>query len=155
MTNNKIQLEVCKAMLNSNRMLAMSEISDEIIGVTLNGFIAYAFNKNECIFNTDKISKEHSENMKKIFEPNEKDKLLTATRIVIADKDCYVRKLTCEDFDCYIKENLYKQVSGLNLYGYGNLNRILATDDFGFPRVVVMPRRMSELKASEGGNHEV
>ena len=155
MTNNKIQLEVCKAMLNSNRMLAMSEISDEIIGVTLDGFIAYAFNKNECIFNTDKISKEHSENMKKIFEPNEKDKLLTATRIVIEDKDCSVRKLTCEDFDCYIKENLYKQVSGLNLYGYGNLNRILATDDFGFPRVVVMPRRLSKSKASEGDNHEI
>lgn len=133
----------------------MSEISDEIIGVTLDGFIAYALNKNECIFNTNRISKEHSENMKKIFEPNEKDKLLTATRIVIEDNDCSVRKLTCEDFDCYIKENLYKQVSGLNLYGYGNLNRILATDDFGFPRVVVMPRRVSELKASEGNNHEI
>lgn len=147
MTNNKIQLEVCKAMLNSNRMLAIAEISDEIIGVSLNGFIAYALNKNECIFNTDRISKEHSEKMKKVFEPNEKDKLLTATRIVIEDKDCSVRKPTYEDFDCYIKENLYKQVSGLNLYGYGNLNRILATDDFGFPRVVVMPRRLSESKA--------
>lgn len=155
MTNNKIQLEVCKAMLNSNRMLVMSEISDEIIGVTLDGFIAYALNKNECIFNTDRISKEHSENMKKIFEPNEKDKLLTATRIVIEDKDCSVRKLTCEDFDCYIKENLYKQVSGLNLYGYGNLNRILATDDFGFPRVVVMPRKLIESKDSGEGNHGV
>lgn len=155
MTNNKIQLEVCKAMLNSNRMLAMSEISDEIIGVTLDGFIAYALNKNECIFNTDRISKEHSENMKKVFEPNEKDKLLTATRIVIEDKDCSVRKLTCEDFDCYIKENLYKQVSGLNLYGYGNLNRILATDDFGFPRVVVMPRKLIESKDSGEGNHGV
>ena len=155
MTNNKIQLEVCKAMLNSNRMLAMSEISDEIIGVTLDGFIAYALNKNECIFNTDKISKEHSENMKKIFEPNEEDKLLTATRIVIEDKDCSVRKLTCKDFDCYIKESLYKQVSGFILYGYGSLNRILATDDFGFPRVVVMPRRLSESKASEGNNHEI
>ena len=152
MTNNKIQLEVCKAMLNSNRMLAIAEISDEIIGVSLNGFIAYALNKNECIFNTDRISKEHSENMKKIFEPNEKDKLLTATRIVIEDKDCSVRKLTCEEFDCYIKENLYKQVSGLNLYGYGNLNRILATDDFGFPRVVVMPRRLSKSKALKESN---
>lgn len=155
MTNNKIQLEVCKSMLNSNRMLAMSEISDEIIGVTLDGFIAYALNKNECIFNTDRISKEHSENMKKIFEPNEKDKLLTATRIVIEDKGCSVRKLTCEDFDCYIKENLYKQVSGLNLYGYGSLNRILATDDFGFPRVVVMPRKLIESKDSGEGNHGV
>lgn len=127
MTNNKIQLEVCKAMLNSNRMLVMSEISDEIIGVTLDGFIAYALNKNECIFNTDRISKEHSENMKKIFEPNEKDKLLTATRIVIEDKDCSVRKLTCEDFRLLHKGKPVQQVSGLNLYGYGNLNRILAS----------------------------
>lgn len=155
MINNKIQLEVCKAMLNSNRRLVMAEISDEVIAVTLDGIIAYVFNKNECIFNADKISKEHSENMKKIFEPNEKDKLLTATRIVIEEKDCSVRKLTCEDFDCYIKENLYKQVSGLNLYGYGNLNRILATDVFGSPRVVVMPRRLSKSKALEEGNHGV
>ena len=87
MTNNKIQLEVCKAMLNSNRMLVMSEISDEIIGVTLDGFIAYALNKNECIFNTDRISKEHSEKMKKVFEPNEKDKLNLNRQYIGIEKD--------------------------------------------------------------------
>ena len=40
MTNNKIQLEVCKAMLNSNRRLLMAKISDEVIAVTMDGVIA-------------------------------------------------------------------------------------------------------------------
>ena len=143
MTNKQIQMEICKAMLNANKRTLIADISDGVVAVTVDGFIAYALVKDKCVFDTSKIARV-GKNLKDLFEINDEDKILKATPYTIDYHGYIAKKLECENFNIYVKEDLYHKISNFNLYSYGKLKRILAIDDFGFPVAVVMPIRVSE-----------
>lgn len=141
----KIQKEICNAMLNRNARLTCGEIENDTIAVTVNGFAAYALPKSECIFDIKKIPTRNDIQFAKLFERNQNDKLLTVTPLTVdmmnGGNKTTLRRLTCEDFDCFVDVRLLKQLEDGNLYGYDRLGRILVQDDFGCPLAVIMPTR--------------
>lgn len=146
----QIQKEICNAMLDGNSRLIGAEIENNAIAVTVDGFVAYILQKNECIFDISKIRAiSDRASFLEVFKENEKDKLLTITPLEAVLSSFgelkTIRRLTCEDFDCFVDVRLLKRLKGGKFYGYGSLNRILVKDDFDCPIGVVMPTRY-ELK---------
>lgn len=144
MKNKKIQLKICKAMLDANRSLTIGDVGTDAVAVTVDGYIAYSFLKSECIFDITKIPSIKNGFLDELFEIDEKDELLTVTPYKISYKGKIVQKLTCDNADIYLDEKLYKKIKKFKLYGYESDKRILALDNFDCPIAIVMPVRVCE-----------
>lgn len=144
MNRKQIQLEVCKAMLDAKGTMRIGDLGNGFVAVTVNGFIAYAFADNECIFDKTKIAHIAPNIFQPLFEREERDEKLTKTPFLVSFGNRIAIKYCCEKFDCYIDEKYYKQLAGLTLYASRSTGRVLAVDEFDCPVAVVMPIKVDE-----------
>lgn len=72
MNKKQIQIEVCKALLDVNGRCCGGFISENEFAVTTDGFKAYVFHKDECIFDIEKVKKWNSKTFLHPMRFNEK-----------------------------------------------------------------------------------
>ena len=142
MNRKKLQLDICKAMLDSNSRLSACLIDEKQIAVSINGFTAYAFYLSECIFNTSQIN--YSDNLKEVFKDNEKDELISFTGNMRIDKGYQLEEYANENLKVYIKSEFTKNLTHYKFYAYSPINRVLIKDEFERVVGVVAPIRVRD-----------
>ena len=140
MNFKKLQIDVCKAMLNPDSRVAIGEIDDNYIAVTTDNVTAYVFSKKECIFNPEKI--ERNVDMSEMFKCRDDDKLLKRTLDMQAYFSRYnAVKFVADDLEVWIKEKYANDFEGCSFYAYAPLNRVLIKAPTGLLIALVMPIR--------------
>ena len=140
MNFKKMQIDVCKAMLNPDSRVAVGEVDDNYIAVTTDNVTAYVFSKEECIFNPEKI--ERNVDMSEMFKCRDDDKLLKRTLDMQAYLSGYnAVKFVADDLEVWINEKYVNNFRECNFYAYAPLNRVLVCAPTGLLIALVMPLR--------------
>ena len=153
MKNRKqTQLDVCRAILDGNRRCSMCELNENEIAVTVDGYMAYVFYKDECVFNVNKIAK--IQELKKYFEDVDNDTEIKPSGEIFKVGEKLVEKYIGENIELLVDRKIAEKFQGLNLYANDNRGRILAKDFFG--RIIAIflpmsPNSISRYKKPTGG----
>ena len=143
MNFKKMQIEVCKAMLKPNSGVAFGEVDDNHIAVTTDAVVLYVFQKNECIFNLEKIKRKFDAS--EILKCRADDKLLKKTFEMHSIRNAYnTVKFVAGDLEVWIEEKYAKNFNGYNFYAYAPFNRVLIKAPSGLLVAAVMPVRPLE-----------
>lgn len=70
MNTKQIQMEICKALLNNPEGVYGCRLYDNRIAVTTDGFRAFAFFEDDCIFDKTKLN---DYDLTPFFEENDED----------------------------------------------------------------------------------
>lgn len=146
-TIKKIQTEICHAMINGSRCMAIASLDDEHIGITTNGVIGYVLRKDECVFDMSKI-RHAGAFFPELFKLCDDDKLLEVTPHIIEKGGHKARKLIHGACAVYIDEKYYEKLKELRFYGNKKTERVLimvGERPFG----VIMPMRINESGETE------
>lgn len=141
MNRKQIQIEVCKALLDTNKRCSGCFINETEFAVTTDGFSAYVLHKSECIFDIERVK---TANFKPLFEPNEKDEELQTTKKLFVLGDKTVKKFKTENADIYVDMKILKPFEGFHFYGFSSVGRVIVKDDFGRLVGLFLPVRFSE-----------
>lgn len=153
MKNRKqTQLDVCRAILDGNRRCSMCELNENEIAVTVDGYMAYVFYKDECVFDVNKIAK--IQELKKYFEDVDNDTEIKPSGEIFKVGEKLVEKYIGENIELLVNRKIAEKFQGLNLYANDNRGRILAKDFFG--RIIAIflpmsPDSISRYKKPTGG----
>ena len=139
------QLDVCRAILEGNRRCSMCELNDNEIAVTVDGYTAYVFNKNECVFDTEKISK--TQGLKTFFDDVENDTEIKPTGELFKVGENLAEKYIGENLEMIVNDEIAKKFKDLRLYANNERGRILAKDCFG--RIIALFLPMSPNSVSK------
>lgn len=129
MNRKQLQIEVCKAMLDTNIRIAASELNENEIAVTTTGFDAVVFDKGEIIFDVSKIKK--IETLKAVLDDHEKDEPIKPTGEMFKESGLIFEKLKGETLEVYVNNTLLKKFSGYQFHANSPTGRVLAKDEFG------------------------
>ena len=151
---NKIQLDVCRAIMDGNRRCSMCEITDNEIAITVDGYTAYVFSKNECVFDFKKIAE--AQGLKKYFEDAENDtEIKPSGELFKVDSDAIAEKYIGENLEIFLNTKIVEKFKDLRLYANNERGRILAKDCFG--RIIALFLPMSPncvLHYKKGGGSD-
>ena len=129
MNRKQLQIEVCKAMLGTNCRVSMSELNEHEIAVTITGYDAFVFDKNEIIFDLSKIRT--VEVLKTVLADSDKDEIVKPTGEMFKDNGKIIEKLESENVETYVDVTFTKKYNGFQLMTDSSTNRILVKDEFG------------------------
>lgn len=141
MNKKQIQIEVCKALLDFNKRCCGGFISETEFAVTTDGFTAYVFHKDECIFDIEKIRKEE---FKTFFAPDEKDEEMSLTSCLFNLNNRMVEKYKTKNNEIYVFADVSKSFKGFHFFAASSKTRILVKDDFGRLVGLFLPIRFDE-----------
>lgn len=145
MKNRKqTQLDVCRAILDGNRRCSMCELNDNEIAVTVDGYTAYVFEKNECVFDIEKIAK--AQGIKAHFEDVDNDTEIKPSGEIFKVGEKLVERYIGENLELLVDRKVAEKFQGLNLYANNNRGRILAKDFFGRIIALFLPMSPDTLK---------
>ena len=148
MNRNKYQLEVCKAMLDKNRMLSGWWISNDEYAISVDGYRAFVFDRQDIVFDTAKIVDRIGNRYKQLFDLSDKDVPLRITCEIrrISKQGIYKIKLEADNgsFEMWARNTAIQDVEQYRLYAAGHTGRILAVDAMGRAIGVVMPVRVPD-----------
>lgn len=148
MNRNKYQLEVCKAMLDKNMRLSGWWISNDEYAVSVDGYRAFVFDRQDIVFDTSKIVDRIGNRYKQLLDLSDDDVPLRITYNIRRNsrKGAYMIKLEAEDggFDVWASNTAIQDVEQYRLYAAGPTGRILAVDAMGRAIGVVMPVRVPD-----------
>ena len=129
MNRKQLQIEVCKAMLDTNSRVSTSELNEHEIAVTTTGYDAFVFDKNEIIFD---ISKTRTmEVLKMVLADSDNDEIVKPTGEMFKDNGKIIEKLESENVETYVDVTFTKKYNGFQLMTNSSTNRILVKDEFG------------------------
>ena len=142
MYKEKIQLEVCKAILNGKRVVRM-DINENETAVTIDGVKLFVFFNNEIVFDKSKIPAASFANVLKV---DEKDVEITETNRMLYQNRKTLREYKNEEagLSVYLDKGNAEAFKGCKFYAYAQTGRVLVKDDFGNVNGVVMPVRVFE-----------
>ena len=100
MNRKQMQLEVCKALLDSSKRLYGTEINEREFAVTTTGFDAFIFDKAECIFDPGQIKRLDS--LSGIFEEHNDDVRITETGKMFCDSSKTYKEYKGENLTIYV-----------------------------------------------------
>ena len=141
MNKKQIQIEVCKALLDVNGRCCGGFISENEFAVTTDGFKAYVFHKDECIFDIEKVKKMEFKNL---FASDEKDEEMKLTNKLFKVGERTVEKYETENTEIYVYADVSKHFKGFHFYGASSQTRILVKDDFERLVGLFLPMRFNE-----------
>lgn len=129
LNRKQLQLNVCRAIMDSDRRCHYCEVDDNVIAVTIDGYVAYIFDKNECVFNFEKITK--APGLKCFFEDFENDVEINSTdELYNVGGGLIAEKYKGNDFEILVNTEIAKQFKDCKLYANGGRSRILVKDYF-------------------------
>ena len=129
MNRKQLQIEICKCLLDTNSRIIASELNEHEIAVTTTGHDAVVFDKNEIIFDVEKIRK--TEALKEVLADHDKDEIVKPTGEMFKASGLILEKLESENLEMYVNSTLLKKFSGYQLYANSSTGRVLAKDEFG------------------------
>lgn len=129
MNRKQLQLEVCKALLDTNSRIGAVELNEYEIAVTTTGFDVFVFDKNEIIFDASKIREFKS--LKEVLADSDKDEVVKPTKELFIDGDYTIEKYKGESVEIYARSSVSKKFKEYTLYANSELGRILAKDQVG------------------------
>lgn len=141
MNKKQIQIEVCKALLDFNRRCCGGYLNEEEFAVTTDGFSAFVFHKNECIFDIEKIRKM---DFKNLFSDNEEDEEMKPTNELFKVDNRTVEKYKTETNEIYVFADVSKPFKGFHFFTASSQSRILVKDDFGRLVGLFLPMKFSD-----------
>lgn len=141
MNKEKIQLEVCKAMLNPEARVYGFDINENEFAVTTDGYKCFVFSNSEIIFDKNKIV---YRDFSAIFKDNEKDVVLERTKKMYKINGKTIIEYKCGEKSVFADAQQAKEFSDFNLYTNNSLNRVIAKDYFGKIVGIFMPMRVTE-----------
>lgn len=142
MYREKIQLEVCKAIISGKRV-AKFTINGNETAVTIDGQKLFVFFNAEIVFDKSKIPEVDFTN---ILKENEKDVEITETNRMLYQYRKTLREFKNEEAGLfvYLDKGNAEAFKGCKFYAYAPTGRVLVKDDFGNVNGVVMPVRVFE-----------
>jgi hypothetical protein len=144
MNRKQLQLEVCKALLDSNKRCYGAAINEKEFAVTTTGYDVFIFDVNECIFDISKIRT--SDVLAKVCEDNEKDECIRKTGHLFADHGKIIEKYENEKIIVYVNSEFSKKFfqSGVDFFANSSEGRILVKDQLGRKIGAFLPMRFDE-----------
>lgn len=146
MNRRKMQLDICRALLNPQKKLFGARIGKDEYAVT-NGYIAYIFGCDECVFDVSRIA--HHDQLISVLSQDEKDVELTKTGNLYVKYGVDV-EFEAGDFKIYANLDYVKKFDGYHLFAYSPSSRVLAKDDFGKTVGCFMPLRWGDTGNGNG-----
>ena len=141
MNKKQLQLAVCKALVNASRCTG-AFINEDEFAVTTDGFTAFVFAKNECVFDISKVK--ISEGVKKAFEGQEADVEIKKTKYLFYGDNRVVEKYTGENLVVYADAKVAKIFEGYRFYASSSTGRVLVKDEFDRLLGLFLPVRFDE-----------
>lgn len=129
MNRKQIQLEVCKAMLDTNRRLCKATLEDNGVMITTDGYQAFIFNEKECIFDLSKIPERSGISSSIKDDESDEELRITNKRFIVNDKT--VAELKSDSYTVYANVKLLNNFKGYHLYTNKDKTRVVVKDDFG------------------------
>lgn len=139
MVKDKLQLEVCKALIKGNRVSGVW-VNDNEFAVTPDGYKLFVFTKKEIVFDTDKCVRS---NIGQMLNEHEKDVPIKPTNRMVAQDKVVLKEYENEKFGIkvYINEKYAKLFEDCYFYANAPISRVLIKDYHGANVGVVMPVR--------------
>lgn len=149
MKRRQLQIEVCKALLDStnNRRCYCSRLNEKEIAITTTGFDAFIFNVDECVFDISRIT-EHKA-LSTVCEEHEKDiKISKTTEMFVSLGGKIIEKYKGENLVVYVDSALSKKFngSGAEFFAHSPRERILVKDMFGRKIGAFLPLNIRDEK---------
>ena len=139
MNRKQMQLNVCKALLDGNTRCRGHRINDNEYAVTTDGFTAYVFDIQECIFDVSRIT--DLPYLTEIFKDDEKDVEIKKSNDLFEWNGKVLEKYTAENTEIYVDSKLSKQFAGFYFFTNSSNTRILVKDSFGRKMGLFLPVR--------------
>ena len=141
MNRKQLQLSVCKALLDRNKRCCGTFINDEEFAFTFDGFSAFVFHKDECIFDVSKVRK--FETLKMLLQGDEKDIEIKPTKEMFLVNNRVIEKYASDDatLEVFVYADISKFFKEFHFYAYTPHERILVKDDFGRLVGLFLPMR--------------
>ena len=146
----QIQLNVCRALLENNGRCRACKINEKEIAVTIDGYTAYVFGVNECVFDTEKITT--AEGLKPFFDDVENDTEITPSNELYNLNGKIVEKYIGQDIEVFVDTEVIKQFKGFKLYANSSRGRILVKDCFDRIIGLCLPMRFNYEDVKRGTN---
>lgn len=147
MNRRKIQLDICRAMLTPQKNLYGARTDNDEYAVT-DGYVAYVFGRDECIFDTNKLA--YHDQLAVVLRDKERDIELTRTGRLYDDRKIVVEFDADGKFQLYANADYVKEFEGYHLFASHQHDRVLVKDDFGKTIGCFMPRRRGDSGNGNG-----
>lgn len=141
MNRKRLQLDVCRAILENNGRCRACKITDTEIAITIDGYSAYVFDVKECVFDINKIPE--AEGIKTLLLPTEEDTEIVPSCELYNLNGKMVQKYTGEKFEIFIDTKILRDFKDFGLYASNPQSRVLVTDNFNRVIGVVLPVRFN------------
>ena len=147
MNRKQLQLAVCRELLNASRHCAGAFINDDEFAITTDGFTAFVFAKNECVFDITKVKIQNG--LKPYFEEQEADVEIKKTNQFFYSNNRLLKKYTGENFAVYVDEKVAKTFDGYRFYASSSSGRILVKDNFDRLLGLFLPVKFDESEVTK------
>ncbi len=144
MNRKQLQLAVCRALLNPSRHCAGAFINEDEFAITTDGFSAFVFAKNECIFDVAKV--QNFDGIKQIFKDSEADVEIKKTKHLFYSGNTVIEKYTGENLVVYADAKVAKIFEGYRFFASSSAGRILVKDSFDHLLGLFLPVKFDEGK---------
>lgn len=144
MNRKQMQLEVCKALLDSSKRLYGKEINEREFVVTTTGYDAFIFDKAECIFNPVLI--ERHDGLSELCKEHDDDVIITETGKMFFGRSRTYKEFRRDNLFVYVDVKFANKFKGLNFYAHHPLERILVKDHFGRKIGLFLPVKFNGRK---------
>ena len=143
MNKNKIQLEICKALLKGCINVSGCELGDEKYAITPDGFRVFIFKNDELIINLGKVK--HSDISAYLIE-DPRDVEIAATDRCLLMGDDLIAEYCGEGLEIYINAAFAKSFEGCVFLGYSPTQRVLVKDKSGDVLGMIIPVRDAGIR---------
>lgn len=148
MKRKQLQIEVCKALLDStNRRSYCCKLNENEIAVTTTGFDVFIFDIDEVVFDTSRI-KQH-DILSQVCAEHEKDIKISKTKeLFVRGNGNILEKYKGENLVVYVDREISKKFSGsgIDFFAHSPHERILVKDMFGRKIGAFLPVKVVDEK---------
>ena len=142
MNKKQIQMQIFKALIDSNQRLCKAKINDDEVMITTDGFCAFVLFEKECVFDLNKIPEQSG--IANFIKTDDTDEEVFITNKRFVQKDVILVKMQGKTFTVYANEKFIKMFGEYHLFANKDNSRIVAKNDFGMAVGMFCPMRFNE-----------